>query len=127
MFNKIRNWFFYEDLKRQNLAAFIMLIGSALGLLASFMLSIEALILAKNSHAVLSCDLNSVLSCSTVASNYFRISKQLHWCDDSACHGDNCRGATCGREVPEVVHAGGGSWSSSRDGFCYLDVLYELH
>ena len=70
MFNKIRNWFFHEDLKRQNLAAFIMLIGSALGLLASFMLSIEALILAKNSHAVLSCDLNSVLSCSTVANHW---------------------------------------------------------
>lgn len=70
MFNKIRNWFFHKDLKRQNLAAFTMLIGSALGLLASFMLSIEALILAKNSHAVLSCDLNSVLSCSTVASHW---------------------------------------------------------
>ena len=70
MFNKIRNWFFHKDLKRQNLAAFIMLIGSALGLLASFMLSIEALILAKNSHAVLSCDLNSVLSCSTVANHW---------------------------------------------------------
>ena len=70
MFNKIRNWFFHEDLKRQNLAAFIMLAGSALGLLASFMLSIEALILAKNSHAVLSCDLNSVLSCSTVANHW---------------------------------------------------------
>ncbi len=70
MFNKIRNWFFHKDLKRQNLAAFIMLIGSVLGLLASFMLSIEALILAKNSHAVLSCDLNSVLSCSTVANHW---------------------------------------------------------
>ena len=70
MFNKIRNWCFHEDLKRQNLAAFIMLIGSALGLLASFMLSIEALILANNSHAVLSCDLNSVLSCSTVANHW---------------------------------------------------------
>ena len=70
MFNKIRNWFFHEDLKRQNLAAFIMLIGSVLGLLASFMLSIEALILAKNSHAVLSCDLSSVLSCSTVANHW---------------------------------------------------------
>ena len=57
MFNKIRNWFFHEDLKRQNLTAFIMLAGSVLGLLASFMLSIEALILAKNSHAVQSCDL----------------------------------------------------------------------
>ena len=70
MFNKIRNWFFHEDLKRQNLAAFIMLIGSVLGLLASFMLSIEALILAKNSHAVPSCDLSSVLSCSTVANHW---------------------------------------------------------
>ena len=70
MFNKIRNWFFREDLKRQNLAVFIMLIGSVLGLLASFMLSIEALILAKNSHAVLSCDLSSVLSCSTVANHW---------------------------------------------------------
>lgn len=70
MFNKIRNWFFHEDLKRQNLAAFIMLAGSVLGLLASFMLAIEALILAKNSHAVLSCDLNSVLSCSTVANHW---------------------------------------------------------
>ena len=70
MFNKIRNWFFHEDLKRQNLAAFIMLIGSALGLLASFMLSIEALILAKNSQSVLSCDQNSVLSCSTVANHW---------------------------------------------------------
>ena len=70
MFNKIRNWFFHKDLKRQNLAAFIMLAGSVLGLLASFMLSIESLILAKNSHAVLSCDLSSVLSCSTVASHW---------------------------------------------------------
>lgn len=70
MFNKIRNWFFHKDLKRQNLAAFIMLAGSVLGLLASFMLSIESLILAKNSHAVLSCDLNSVLSCSTVANHW---------------------------------------------------------
>ena len=60
MFNKIRNWFFHKDLKRQNLAVFIMLAGSVLGLLASFMLSIEALILAKNSHAVLSCDLRTV-------------------------------------------------------------------
>ena len=43
MFNKIKNWLFREDLKKQNLAAFIMLLGSGLGLLASFVLSIEAL------------------------------------------------------------------------------------
>ena len=59
MFNKIKNWIFHEDLKKQNLAVFVMLVGSGLGLLASFVLSIEALELAKNSHAVLSCDFSS--------------------------------------------------------------------
>lgn len=70
MFNKIKNWLFHEDLKKRNLAAFIMLIGSGLGLLASFVLSIEALELAKNSHAVLSCDFSSALSCSAVANHW---------------------------------------------------------
>ena len=70
MFNKIKNWLFHEDLKKQNLAAFIMLIGSGLGLLASFVLSIESLELAKNSHAVLSCDFSSALSCSAVANHW---------------------------------------------------------
>ena len=70
MFSKIKNWLFHEDLKKQNLAAFIMLIGSGLGLLASFVLSIEALELAKNSHVVLSCDFSSALSCSAVANHW---------------------------------------------------------
>ena len=70
MFNKIKNWLFHEDLKKRNLAALIMLIGSGLGLLASFVLSIEALELAKNSHAVLSCDFSSALSCSAVANHW---------------------------------------------------------
>lgn len=70
MFSKIKNWLFHEDLKKQNLAAFIMLLGSGLGLLASFVLSIEALELAKNSHAVLSCDFSSALSCSAVANHW---------------------------------------------------------
>ena len=70
MFNKIKNWLFHEDLKKQNLAAFIMLVGSGLGLLASFVLSIESLELAKNSHAVLSCDFSSALSCSAVANHW---------------------------------------------------------
>ena len=47
-----------------------MLVGSGLGLLASFVLSIEALELAKNSHAVLSCDFSSALSCSAVANHW---------------------------------------------------------
>ena len=70
MFNKIKNWLFHEDLKKRNLAAFIMFLGSGLGLLASFVLSIEALELAKNSHAVLSCDFSSALSCSAVANHW---------------------------------------------------------
>ena len=70
MFSKIRNWLFHEDLKKQNLAAFVMLVGSGLGLLASFVLSIESLELAKNSHAVLSCDFSSALSCSSVANHW---------------------------------------------------------
>ena len=70
MFSKIRNWLFHEDLKKQNLAAFVMLVGSGLGLLASFVLSIESLELAKNSHAVLSCDFSSALSCSAVANHW---------------------------------------------------------
>ena len=70
MFSKIKNWLFHEDLKKQNLAALIMLIGSGLGLLASFVLSIESLELAKNSHAVLSCDFSSALSCSAVANHW---------------------------------------------------------
>ena len=70
MFSKIKNWIFHEDLKKQNLAVFVMLVGSGLGLLASFVLSIEALELAKNSHAVLSCDFSSALSCSAVANHW---------------------------------------------------------
>ena len=70
MFNKIKNWLFHEDLKKQNLAAFIMLVGSGLGLLASFVLSIESLELAKNSHTILSCDFSSALSCSAVANHW---------------------------------------------------------
>ena len=70
MFSKIKNWLFHEDLKKQNLAAFVMLVGSGLGLLASFVLSIESLELAKNSHAVLSCDFSSALSCSAVANHW---------------------------------------------------------
>jgi uncharacterized membrane protein len=44
----------------------VMTIGAAVGLLASFMLSVEAITLAKDANAVLACDLNDTLSCSTV-------------------------------------------------------------
>lgn len=44
----------------------VMAIGAALGLLASFVLSVEAIELAKNANAVLPCDINAALSCGTV-------------------------------------------------------------
>ena len=44
----------------------VMAVGAALGLLASFVLSVEAVELAKNSNAVLPCDINAALSCGAV-------------------------------------------------------------
>ena len=70
MFDMLRKWLSNKDSKRQQFAALALLLGSGLGLLASFVLSIEALTLAKNSHAVLNCDLNSVISCSAVANHW---------------------------------------------------------
>ncbi len=70
MFKQLIDWLCHKDRKRQNLAAFALLAGSSIGLLASLVLSIEALVLAKNSQAVLSCDFNSALSCSAVASHW---------------------------------------------------------
>lgn len=46
-----------------------MLIGAVLSLLASFVLSVEALQLAENSNAQLSCSVNVVLNCATVAAH----------------------------------------------------------
>lgn len=44
-----------------------MLVGALLSLLAAFVLSAEALQLAKNPNAQLSCSVNIVLNCATVA------------------------------------------------------------
>ena len=70
MFDALRKWCSDKNLRRQRLAALALLIGSGVGLLASFVLSIEALTLAKNSHAILSCDLNAAISCSVVANHW---------------------------------------------------------
>ena len=70
MFDMLRKWLSNKDSKRRQLAVLALLLGSGLGLLASFVLSIEALTLAKNSHAALNCDLNSVISCSAVANHW---------------------------------------------------------
>lgn len=61
---------FSRDNKRQRMAEIMFFVGSGLGLLASFILSIETLILAKSPNAALSCDLNSVISCSSVAQHW---------------------------------------------------------
>ena len=44
-----------------------MLIGAVLSLVASLVLSIEAIHLAQNPNAVLSCSINSVINCATVS------------------------------------------------------------
>lgn len=44
-----------------------MLVGAILSLIASFVLSVEAVELAKNPNAELSCSVNVVLNCATVA------------------------------------------------------------
>ena len=43
-----------------------MLVGAVLSLVASFVLSVEAVELAKDSSAALSCNFNAVLNCGTV-------------------------------------------------------------
>ena len=47
-----------------------MLISSVLGLIASLVLSIEAITLAENPAAVLSCDLSSKISCGAVSESW---------------------------------------------------------
>lgn len=60
----------FGDPKRKYAAGLMLFAGSVIGLLASFVLSIEALILAENAHAVLNCDLNATFSCSIVAQHW---------------------------------------------------------
>lgn len=65
---KIIDFFTHNEKKvRDNRWIFTsMLVGSALSLLAAFVLSVEAIELAKNPNAVLSCNVNVVLNCATV-------------------------------------------------------------
>lgn len=55
---------------KQRIAALVMLIGSVIGLLASFVLSVETLLLASNKNAILSCSINAVMNCATVANHW---------------------------------------------------------
>jgi uncharacterized membrane protein len=47
-----------------------MLIGSLIGLVASFVLAVDALILAADPNAIFSCDINSKISCGTVGTSW---------------------------------------------------------
>lgn len=66
---KIFEYFTHKDKKlRDNRWIFAsMLVGACLSLLASFVLSVETVELAKNPNAQLSCSVNIVLNCATVA------------------------------------------------------------
>ena len=71
MWQAVRNFFTHHDKTvRDNRWIFIsMLVGAVGSLIASFVLSVEALELAKNPNAVLSCSINVVLNCATVAAH----------------------------------------------------------
>jgi uncharacterized membrane protein len=56
--------------ERGTLVWAVMLVSSLASLVASFVLSVEALTLAENPNADLGCDISTVLSCGTVASSW---------------------------------------------------------
>lgn len=69
MFSSIKNFFAHED---KNLADnrwifASMLVGALFSLLAAFVLSVEAIELVKNPNAQLSCSVNVIINCATVA------------------------------------------------------------
>lgn len=69
MFKSIKNYFTHEDKKlRDNRWIFAsMLVGAIGSLVAAFVLSVEAFHLARNPDAVLSCSVNLIVNCATVA------------------------------------------------------------
>lgn len=69
MFERVKHFFMGDSGKKRadNYWIFVsMLVGSILSLIASFVLSAEAVELARNPDAVLSCSVNVVLNCATV-------------------------------------------------------------
>lgn len=67
--HSIREFFTHEDKRlRDNRWIFTsMLVGAILSLIAAFVLSVESIEIAKNPDAQLSCSVNIVLNCATVA------------------------------------------------------------
>lgn len=68
MFHRVKSFFTHEDQKlRDDRWIFLsMLIGAILSLIASFVLSVEAVELARNPGAELACSINVILNCATV-------------------------------------------------------------
>lgn len=68
MFSKLKVYFTHEDNQvRDNRWIFVsMLVGAILSLVAAFVLSVEAVELAKNPNAQLSCSVNVIINCATV-------------------------------------------------------------
>ena len=68
MIKTIKNWLNKEKNQKDDAWIFgSMLVGGIAGLLASFELSIQSLILAANPEASLSCSINAVINCASVA------------------------------------------------------------
>ena len=69
MFSKLRAYFNHEDKNiADNRWIFAsMLIGAIISLTAAFVLSVDAIEIAKNPNAELSCSINVIVNCATVA------------------------------------------------------------
>ena len=69
MFRVVKEFLFHKDkVLRDNRWIFTsMLVGALLSLLASFVLSVEAVVLAGDPDAQLACSINIVLNCASVA------------------------------------------------------------
>ncbi len=71
MFHKVKDFFTHEDknIRDDRWIFASMLVGAILSLIASFVLSVEAVELAKNADAVLSCNFSAVINCGTVGNH----------------------------------------------------------
>lgn len=68
MITKLKKWLNRKEYNKDSIWSFLgILIGASLSLLASFVLSIQALQLASNPKTTFSCDINSAVSCGAVA------------------------------------------------------------
>ena len=60
----------FKSAKQVPKSLMLLLLASAVALIAAVVLSYEALLLARDSGAVLSCDINAVISCAAVSNHW---------------------------------------------------------